>query len=173
MTAPRRLLFVDHAGVLGGAEFSLLDIVGEFQPGSEVVLLADGPFREALESRGIPVHVEPLRGLGRVRKGSAFPPVTALWDTARVGRRLSARAGAFDAIYANSQKAFIASAAAGWLSGRPVIWHLRDILAPPHFSDANVRAAVWLANRFAVRVIANSRATPSGRRNFPRFFRRA
>ena len=26
MTASRRLLFVDHAGVMGGAEFSLLDV---------------------------------------------------------------------------------------------------------------------------------------------------
>ena len=62
-------------------------------------------------------------------------------------------------IYANSQKAFVVSAAAGLLARRPVVWHLRDILAPPHFSGTNVRAAVTLANLRAARVIANSRAT--------------
>ena len=73
--------------------------------------------------------------------------------------RSGVRARAFDVIYANSQKAFVVSAIAGWFSGRPVVWHLRDILAPPHFSGTNVRAVVWLANRLAARVIANSRAT--------------
>ena len=62
-------------------------------------------------------------------------------------------------IYANSQKAFVVSAAAGVLARRPVVWHLRDILAPPHFSAGNVRAAVTLANLRAARVITNSRAT--------------
>ena len=159
MTAHRRLLFVDHAGVMGGAEFSLLDVVGAFLPGSEVMLLADGPFRVALEARGVPVQMESLGALGRVKKRGTFPPIGALADAARVGRRLAARTHAFDALYANSQKAFIVSAAAGWWSRCPVIWHLRDILGAPHFSDTNVRAVVWLANRCAVRVIANSRAT--------------
>lgn len=159
MTAPRRLLFVDHAGVMGGAELSLIDAVDAFMPGSEVVLLADGPFRSALEARGVPVHVEPLGALARVKTSGAFPPIGALVDVARVGKRVAARARGFDAMYANSQKAFVVSAAAGWWSGCPVIWHLRDILAAPHFSDANVRVVVWLANKFAMRVIANSRAT--------------
>ena len=154
-----RLIFVDHAGVLGGAEYSLMDIIDSFLPGSEVVLLADGPFRTALERRGVPVRVEPLGALAVVKKSGAFPPVRALWDAVRVGRRLSVRVSGFDAIYANSQKAFVVSAAAAWMTDCPLVWHLRDILAPPHFSDANVRAVVWLANRRAARVIANSRAT--------------
>src|SRR4029077_8343441 len=62
-------------------------------------------------------------------------------------------------IYANSQKSFVVAAAAGLLARRPVVWHLRDILALPHFSATNVRAAVALANLRAARVIANSRAT--------------
>ena len=45
------LLFIDHAGVLGGAELSLLDIAAAFGAPSEVLLLAEGPFRAALEAR--------------------------------------------------------------------------------------------------------------------------
>ena len=47
------VLFLDHAGVLGGAELSLLDLATAFSPRAEVLLLADGPFRSALAARGV------------------------------------------------------------------------------------------------------------------------
>jgi glycosyltransferase involved in cell wall biosynthesis len=154
-----RVLFVDSAGVLGGAELSLLDLAAGFGERAEVLLLADGPFREALEARGITVSVEGLGALRKVRKETRLPSPAALADAFRLGRRVAAHARRRAVIYANSQKAFVVSAAAGVLARRPVAWHLRDILAPPHFSAANVRAAVTLANLRAARVIANSRAT--------------
>lgn len=155
----RRILFIDHAGVLGGAEFSLLDIATAHATGSEVLLLADGPFRRALESRGLRVSVDPLGAFASVRKASRLPSVAAAADVLRVARLVAVRAREFDLIYANSQKAFVVGALASWMSGRPLIWHLRDILAPPHFSGPAARAVVWLANRVAARVIANSAAT--------------
>ena len=154
-----RVLFVDHAGVLGGAELSLLDLIAAHAPDAAVILLADGPFRAALVARGVAVQVEPLSALGTIRKAGRLPSIAALLDVVRLGRRIAAHAAAFDVLYANSQKAFVVTAIAGWLSKRPVVWHLRDILAAPHFSGPNVRAVVWLANRIASRVIANSDAT--------------
>jgi glycosyltransferase involved in cell wall biosynthesis len=153
------VLFVDHAGVLGGAELSLLDIAAAFGAGSETLLLADGPFRSALEKRGVKVSVESLRALKNVKKETRVPGPAALTDALRIARHVARHAKAHRVIYANSQKAFVVSAAAGLLARRPVVWHLRDILAPPHFSGTNVRAAVTLANLRAARVIANSRAT--------------
>jgi glycosyltransferase involved in cell wall biosynthesis len=153
------VLFVDHAGVLGGAELSLLDLAAAFGAGSEVLLLADGPFRAALESRGVKVGVEPLGALRHVKKETRLPGPAAFGDAVRIARRVARRARPHKVIYANSQKAFVVSAAAGLFSRRPVAWHLRDILAAPHFSGTNVRAAVTLANLRATRVIANSRAT--------------
>ena len=157
--ALRRVLFVDHAGVLGGAEFSLLDIATSFGASSAVVLLADGPFRTELERRNVPVVVDPLGAFARVRKHTLIPSPAAGIDALGAARRLARRAAAYDVIYANSQKAFAVSAIAGRLAGRPVVWHLRDMLGPPHFSRTNARVAAWLANRFAGAVIANSRAT--------------
>lgn len=154
-----RVLFIDHAGVLGGAELSLLDLAMAFGARGEVLLLADGPFRAALESCGIAVTVEPLRALRTVRKETRLPRPSALIDAARVALLVARRAPDRDLLYANSQKAFVVAAAAGALSGRPVVWHLRDILEPPHFSATNVRAVVALANLRAARVIANSDAT--------------
>lgn len=154
-----RVLFVDHAGVLGGAELSLLDVVAAFGTRAEVLLLADGPFRELLQSRGIAVSVESLGALKRVKKETRLPSPAALTDALRLARRVARHARHGELLYANSQKAFVVSAAAGVLARRPVVWHLRDILAPPHFSASNVRAAVMLANLRAARVIANSRAS--------------
>lgn len=153
------VLFVDHAGVLGGAELSLLDLAAAFGPESETLLLADGPFRAALESRGVRVCVEALGALRHVRKDTRLPAPAAFADAVRIARRVARRARPHTMIYANSQKAFVVAAAAGLLARRPVVWHLRDILAAPHFSATNVRAAVTLANLRAARVIANSRAT--------------
>lgn len=157
----RRILFVDHAGVLGGAELSLLDLAAACAGEASVVLLADGPFRAALEARGVRVAVEPLGAMATVKKRSMLPSPAAALDAWRVGGRIAARAANGEIIYANTQKAFVVSAlaVAGARARRRVVWHLRDILAPPHFSRSTVRAAVWLANRYASRVIANSEAT--------------
>lgn len=155
----RGVLFVDHAGVLGGAELSLLDLAVAFGAESETLLLADGPFRVMLEQRGVKVSVESLRALKTVKKETRIPGPAALTDALRIARHVARRAKSHRIIYANSQKAFVVAAAAGLLARRPVAWHLRDILAPPHFSATNVRAAVTLANLRAARLIANSRAT--------------
>ena len=157
--AAPRVLFVDHAGVLGGAELSLLDLAAALGDRAEVVLLSDGPFRAALEARSIAVSVEALGALRKVKKTTRFPSPAALADAVRLARRVAAHARRRAVICANSQKAFMVSAFAGVLARRPVVWHLRDILAPPHFSASNVRAAVTLANVRAARVICNSRAT--------------
>lgn len=153
-----RTLFIDHAGVMGGAEFSLLDVASGFGDDAAVLLLGDGPFRAALESKGVEVEVEALGAAAKVRKAGGVSPA-AMWDALRVARRVARRAAPFGRLCANTQKAFIVAAIAGWMARRPVAWILRDILAPPHFSARNVRVAVWFANRFATRVIANSKAT--------------
>ena len=159
MSSAPRVLFVDHAGVLGGAELSLLDLAAAFGDRGEVLLLANGPFRILLESRGVEVHVEPLGALARVKKETRLPHPASAIDAIRIARKVAVRARGRDLIYANSQKAFVVGAAAGLLARKPVVWHLRDILAPPHFSATNVRAATGLANLRAARVIANSQAT--------------
>jgi glycosyltransferase involved in cell wall biosynthesis len=155
----RGTLFVDHAGVLGGAELSLLDIASALGKRAEVLLLADGPFRPALEARDVRVTVTALGALGAVKKETRVPSPAALVDALGVSRAVARHARRRAVICANSQKAFVVCAAAGILARRPVVWHLRDILAAPHFSATNVRAAVTLANLRATRVIANSHAT--------------
>jgi len=154
-----RVLALDHAGVLGGAELSMLDVVSALGGEVSVRLFADGPFRAALERRGIDVRVMPMGALGAVTKTSWLPSPTALAAAWRLSGDVAREGAAARVLYANSQKAFIVAALAARRAARPVVWHLRDLLGPPHFSAANTRGAVLLANWFATRVIANSQAT--------------
>jgi len=154
-----RVLALSHSGVLGGAELSMLDVVSALGDEVAVRLFADGPFRAALERRGVSVQVLPMGALRSVRKGSRLPSPAALWSTWRLAGRVAAEGREARLLYANSQKAFVVAALAGFRCGRPVVWHLRDLLGPPHFSAINTRAVVTLANLGAARVIANSRAT--------------
>ncbi|HEY5491341.1 MAG TPA: glycosyltransferase [Gemmatimonadaceae bacterium] len=154
-----RVLALDHAGVLGGAELSMLDVVVGLGADVRVRLFADGPFRQALERRGVDVQVLPMGLLGDVRKESRVPSPRALLAAWRLAGRVAGEARAARVLYANSQKAFVVAALAGLRCRRPVVWHLRDLLGPPHFSALNTRAVVTMANQRASLVITNSHAT--------------
>jgi glycosyltransferase involved in cell wall biosynthesis len=126
-----------------------------------VLLFADGPLRERLEQEGVAVEVlttsYSVSSIKREGNGMqdlrAVPAVLWLaWRVARIAR-------SYDVIYANSQKAFVVGALAGKFAGKPMIWHLHDILTADHFSRGHRHLAVALANRLAARVIANSKAT--------------
>ena len=175
MSRPPRILFVDHTAALGGAELSLLDIAIAFRDRGAVALFEDGPFAAALVAKGVAVIPVTAGGaLTSVKKSSVLPRPSALVAMARAVLVLARVARRYDLLYANSPKSFLVSAVAGLLARRPVIWHLRDILDPQHFSASNLRVLVTAANMRASRVVANSHATADafvaggGRRDFVR-----
>ena len=154
-----KILFLDQSGKVGGAELSIIDVAKFHRENCLVGLFADGPFRQLLEQRHIPVQVlttQPINvrrhsnfiiNLGSIR--SLLPLIA---KTAKLARN-------YDVIYANTQKALVVGAFASLLSHRPLVFHLRDILSGDHFSRINRYIAVTLANHFASLVIANSKAT--------------
>ena len=157
------ILFLDHAGVMGGAELYLLDVARHFHPSCRVLLFEDGPFLEALRDEGIAAEAldapDAFHGVkkqsGLLATAQAIPAVLNLvYEVAQEARSA-------DVVYANSQKALIIGALAGRLAGRTVIWNLHDMLSADHFSALNRRVAVWMANQLTDRVIANSKATRS------------
>ena len=154
------ILFVDHTAMMGGAQHSLLDIAEANRRRCAVALFEKGPFADALEARGVAVRrLDGGSALRQVKKTSVVPGIASLAATVRLARALARVAQPFDLLYANSPKSFVVAALAGRLARKPVLWHLRDILGQGHFSRANVRTVVALANWGAVRVVANSRAT--------------
>jgi glycosyltransferase involved in cell wall biosynthesis len=156
-----RILFLDHVGVLSGAELTLLDIAQHYADFSKILLFSDGPFCEHLKRAGLTVEVLPTpRAVSRIsRKGNGMRDLQAIPGVLKMGLRVAQLASDFDVLYANSQKAFVIGALAGKLADKPVIWHLHDMLTADHFSRKRRWLAVTLANRMGVRVIANSRAT--------------
>lgn len=155
-----RVMVVSHSSRLAGAELVMLDLVRAFGAGSSAFLFEDGPLREALAERRIPVTV--------ARYGSNFARVKRDRSLARalphlrgmvaVTAELADRSRRHNLVYANSQKAFVLAAPAAALARRPLVWHLHDILTSAHFGRGQRQLTVTLANRFAASVIVPSRA---------------
>ncbi|MFZ2276527.1 MAG: VanZ family protein [Prosthecobacter sp.] len=156
-----QVLFLDQTGRLGGAELMLLDIAAARAADSEVILFQDGEFRTALENVSVKTSVIELgdeastvdkqAGLKRVLR--SIPGILELM------LQLVKAARSFDVVYANTAKALIIGGPAARLAGRPLIFHLHDIIADGHFSVLNQQALVHCANFCAQSVIANSEAT--------------
>jgi glycosyltransferase involved in cell wall biosynthesis len=155
-----RILFLHHTAIIGGAELHLLSVARLFRETSTVVLFADGPFRHALETAGIRVHVFPSEWAARGvrRQGPRFNAANVAgvlrlaWLIARAARNS-------DLIYANSPKALLIISIARLVRRKPVIWFLHDLLTETHFSPRAIRLLVAAANRTAARILANSKAT--------------
>lgn len=156
----KKILFVNHAAVLGGAELCLLDLAVAYRNSSQVLLFDSGSFQERLKDVDIQAKVivapQSLLSVRTSSRFSALKSLPALWWMAK---RILEESKGFDVIHANSQKAFAAAALARWMGAPPVIWHLRDIITAGHFSSLNRQLAVTLANTQANRVFVNSNAT--------------
>ncbi len=156
-----RILFVDHAGVLGGAELYLLDVARVLRDRCSVIVFEKGPFVDRLREAGVAVEVivAPPALLGVEREGGAMQDLKAVPAVLTMVNRVRRLARGYDVVYANSQKGMIVAALAGQLARRPVVWNLHDILTAEHFSGGHRALAVHLANRFVRKVIVNSEAT--------------
>ena len=154
-----KILFLDQTGKLGGAERSLLDIAHSYRDTSLVALFEDGPYRELLAQREIPVEVIANQAIQVRRESNFIQSLGSLNQLTQLVFKVSKLGRNYDLLYANTPKALVVGAFASLLSGRPLIYHLRDILTPDHFSQANRRVIVTLANRFVSSVIAVSKAS--------------
>jgi glycosyltransferase involved in cell wall biosynthesis len=157
---PGSVLVVDQSGELGGAELALLPVVAALGARCEVVLLADGPFRELLQRHGAKVDVLAARGTAGIRKNSfAFSTLLALPGLVRQVAALARRARHFELLYVNTQKALVIGALGKFFHRRPVIWHLHDIMTREHFGPLQLWIVKFAVTHCVDRVIANSHAS--------------
>ena len=156
-----RILFLNHSAALGGGELSLLDIVADWKATSTLLLFDDGPFADRLRERNLPFAcLAPDARLHAVtREASPIDLLRGVPAVLRTVARVAERARDADLLYANSQKAMVLAALVGAWTQTPVVWHLRDMITPDHFSAANRRFITAMANAFVDRVICNSEAT--------------
>jgi len=154
-----KILFLDQSGKLGGAELSLTDVAKSHRENCLVGLFADGPFRQLLEQHHIPVQVLATQQIKVTKDSSLIDSLSSISSIAPLIAKVAKLAQNYDLIYANTQKALVVGGLASVFSRRPLVYHLRDILSPDHFSRTNRYIAVTLANRFVSLVITNSKAT--------------
>jgi glycosyltransferase involved in cell wall biosynthesis len=154
-----KVLFVDQSGKLGGAELSLVDVASAFGSDSSVALFEEGPFLSRLEAAGIDVQLLKNRSIESRKDHGLLQGLKTMIQALPLIQELTNLAKGYDVIYANTQKAFIFGALAGLIAKRPVVYHLRDILSSDHFSQINIKVAVFIANHLSQIVIANSHAT--------------
>ncbi|MBC7247348.1 MAG: glycosyltransferase [Actinobacteria bacterium] len=167
--APCRLLVVNHAVEIGGAERVLLRFLAHLDRGSFEPSLAcprRGPLVEEAEGMGFRVHLGfPSRRLLQVKRRSLGEKRWAVlaypWDFTRtvVGLSSLIRKEGYDLVLTNSAKADIYGSLAGWLARRPVVWRLHDIVDERAFSRLNLLLFRIFASLFAARVLAVSEAS--------------
>jgi glycosyltransferase involved in cell wall biosynthesis len=155
-----KILFVDHTAVMGGAELCLKDLAVAYGSTGKVLLFQEGPLFDLLKKNQIQVSVisasQKILNLRTSGGLSSLVTIPQLW---KIASQIAEEAKDYEMIVANSQKAFIAAALASLKGCPPVLWYLHDILTAKHFSQINRKVAVFLANRFAAKVIVNSQAT--------------
>lgn len=156
----RKILFVDHTAVMGGAELCLVDLATAYSDQSQVLLFQDGFLRNHLENLGVKVTIaKASKKMLNLRTSGGLNSLITIPELWKLAGQISQQAKDYDLILANSQKAFITAALATLRGSPPVLWYLHDILTAKHFSRVNRQIAVFLANRFAAKVLVNSQAT--------------
>lgn len=160
--APRQIVFINSFGDVGGAERALLDVLegldrSRFAP--TVICTAPGRLSEVLAEMGIPSRLVPLGSANRLSRYAArqwrYLPGAAL-GMAGVVRRLAASLKELraDLVHTNGLKAHLVGGLAGRFVGRPVVWHVQDIM-PPGRGLSIFRAA---SDRLPRRIICISKS---------------
>jgi len=140
-----RVLYLHHVGELSGAEGSLRLLMRHVDRARVEPLFAGparGAFPAALTADGIPtvpLAFGPLRRVGAV-----------LGVTARLVRLVRARR--IDLLHANGPQTNVPAAFAGRLTGVPVIWHARNLIAGDMWDIDRALA------RLATRIVCNAEA---------------
>lgn len=166
---PLRVYYLDHCARLSGAEIALARLLpGLMTDVTPLVLLGeDGPLVERLRDLDIPVEVLPLDPRVRdLRKDTLVSAGFDLRAALRIvpyvfalTRRL--RADKPDLVHTNSMKAALYGGVAARLAGVPMVWHLRDRVAPDYLPQAAVRLVRLAARLLPAVIVANSASTLS------------
>ena len=118
-----RVLFVDHAEALGGAEHSLLLLLRHldrqrFRP---ILACNEGALAEAARALDVRVEIVPMPRL-RGELAAAASLARGVLALARCIRRASV-----DVIQCNAMRASLYAGPAAKLARRPLVWHVRDV----------------------------------------------
>lgn len=169
MDRPVKVAILDHTAQLGGVELALVRqmdaLAARDDVQARVLLFADGPLVQRLRERGHEVEVLPIdEGIGTTTRQEAAGLRTAARSAAgatpfvrRLARRL--RELDVDVVHTTTLKADLLGVPAARLARKPLVWHVRDRIAPDYLPSSLVHLMRTVARTGPQRVVANSRAT--------------
>jgi glycosyltransferase involved in cell wall biosynthesis len=133
MSKSRCLLILESLPTIAGGQRALLNILPALAGYDLHVLLpGPGPLAEALRAGGATCHFAAMASYTLVRKNRAdivrfpFDQLGLACRCVLLALRLDA-----DLLYANSGRAFAWGTIAAWLTRRPILWHVHNLLADP------------------------------------------
>lgn len=160
------VVYLDHCAQLSGGELALARLLAYLPDVDRHVILAeDGPLAGRLRSAGATVEVlrmpERSRALPRDAFRGHWSVASSTWATANYVRSLHRRLRELrpDVVHANSLKSCLYGGVAARAAGIPVIWHVRDRIAPDYLPTPAIALVRAAADRLPNSIIANSAAT--------------
>jgi glycosyltransferase involved in cell wall biosynthesis len=163
---PLRVVYLDHTAALSGGELALLRLLPALEGVDAHVMLAEnGKLVGRLEAAGVSVEVLPLaestRGLTRRQVGEASLLAAGAATSGLYSLQLARRLRRLkpDIVHTNSLKSALYGGVAGRLAGVPVVWHVRDRIAPDYLGARATQVVRSAARLLPTAVIANSRST--------------
>ena len=115
----KRAIFVEHHGdIIGGGQISLLLLMQNLHQHRPLCVCGgEGSMADAVRERELSLELMPMPSLGLRSFGSVWRGVR------RLRRLVDEQKGVL--LHANSSRGMFYAGLAGWLSGVPVIWHVR------------------------------------------------
>jgi hypothetical protein len=135
----------NHGDMLGGGEFSFLDLLSYLPPPWNVLAVVpeEGDLEVGLRKKGIETHVVPLPSIRPWYALNIFSTLGVYFNLCRRYRPAL--------IYANGSRAALYGGLIGRMLNMPVIWHCR-------IADSDFLLD-WALTRLSTKIVANSQAT--------------
>lgn len=151
------VLSIQPVAEQGGSDQALLRLARQLAGAGwavHVALPAASPMASDFQQAGATLHTVPMQRISTSHGLAAWAAYAARWPVSVWRLHRLARAVGADVVHSNSLHSWYGWAVA-LLSGKPHIWHAREIVTQ---SGAALRVERFLARHFACRVIAASSA---------------
>lgn len=150
----RNILYISESAVLGGAEISLFDIIAsldkeKFYP--FFICSQDGPLVEKMRDAKISTGIIRLEKVRQARFWRFLASISRLIGFIKANK--------IDIIHANSTRANFLAGIAGRFCSIPVVWHVRNLVAPGIYIDLE-KYFTWLPQAIIVNSMATGKRFP-------------
>ncbi len=152
----KKILFISHSSIIGGAEISLFTLIQNLDKSKfdiSIILFEDGPFCEILKQTGYePIVIKTSYEILKTKRYElGFIPyfilkhlILSIPNVLKIKKIIRNENPNY--IHTNTIKAHILGGIAGKISKKPIIWHFRDYIKSSFTKRIIDFFALWLPN---------------------------